>query len=114
MSDGDNGTESIEKISDTELHMLRIIGIHFVVKEKGNVNPYLLPGPLLRGKVMSITYSECVFVTIGIVVYAELGLDFHQILQRQLLWVKERIALRWVVMLPPIRSLSDKRNSTLI
>jgi len=47
------------------------------------------------------------------VVYAEMGLDFHQIL-RQLLWVKERIALRWVVMLPPIRSLSDKRKSTLI
>jgi len=31
------------------------------------------------------------------VVYAELGLDFHQILQRQLLRVKGRIALRWVV-----------------
>jgi len=66
VSDGDNGTESIEKINDTELHMLRIIGIHFIVKEEGNVDPYLLPGPLLHGKVMSITYSECVFVTIGI------------------------------------------------
>ena len=31
------------------------------------------------------------------VVYAELGLNFHQILQRQLLWVNGRIALCWVV-----------------
>ena len=51
---------------------------------------------------------------ISCVVYAELGLDFHQILQRQLLRVKGRIASHWVVMLPPIRSSSDKRNSTLI
>jgi hypothetical protein len=28
---------------------------------------------------------------------SELGLDFHQILHRELLWVKDRIALRWVV-----------------
>jgi len=34
------------------------------------------------------------FIDIAFVVYAELGLDFHQILQRQLLRVKGRIALR--------------------
>ena len=60
VSDNDTGTDNIRKISDTELHISPLIGMHFIVKEERNVYPFLFPGPLLHGKVISITYSECV------------------------------------------------------
>jgi len=55
------------------------------------------------GTLMTLTYIATeidVQLTVNrekFVVYADLGLIFHQILQRQLLWVKGRIALYWVV-----------------
>ena len=76
----------------------------------GAPNPVHLPWTLL---VFELPFGNSENF-LCLVVYAELGLDFHQILQRKLQWVKERVALRWVEMLPPIRSLCDKMNSTLI
>jgi hypothetical protein len=40
VSDNCSGTEHIGKISDTELHILRIIGIHLIVKAEANVDTY--------------------------------------------------------------------------
>jgi len=48
------------------------------------------------------------------VVYVGMGLDLHQILYRQILRVKNRTPFRRVVMLPPIRLLSDKKDSKTI
>jgi len=49
------------------------------------------------------------------VVYVGMGLDFHQILYRQLLWVKCHIAFRWVVLCCHQSDyLSDKRDSKTI
>jgi len=45
------------------------------------------------------------------VVYVGMGLDLHQILYWQVLRVKDSTAFRWVVMLPPIRLLSDTKDS---
>ena len=48
------------------------------------------------------------------VVYVGMGLELHQILHRQVLQVEDRTAFRWVVMLPPVRLLSDTKDSKTI
>jgi hypothetical protein len=40
VSDNDSGTETIGKISDIELLILRVVGMHFIVQAEGNVEPY--------------------------------------------------------------------------
>ena len=55
------------------------------------------------------------FIYLFIVVYIKMGLDFHQILYRQTLWVKGRVASRWVLLCCHQSDyLSDKKNSKTI
>ena len=54
-------------------------------------------------------------LTLTIVVYVGMGLDFHQIVYRQILQVKDRVAFRWVVLCCNQSDyLSDKKDSKTI
>jgi len=47
--------------------------------------------------------------------YVGMGLNFHQILYRQIIWVKDHIAFRWVVLCCHQSDyVSDKRDSKKI
>jgi len=70
-------------------------------------------GSLLRLYVRCLSSSQ--FTSIIFVVYVGMELDFHQLLYRQILRVKGRVAFRWVVLYCHQSDyLSDKKDSKKI
>ena len=89
-----------------------LYGYSPTARARSQASPYGITG----GKIstgMGLSLRTPVSLT-NIVVYVGMGLDLHQILYRQVLLVKDRTAFPWVVMLPPIILLSDKKDSKTI